>query len=607
MRLVNFSTSIAGSVLISPSLRCWAVPAISWLALSSFAALAQAPPSAGSLLQQIERDRVAPAPLQVAPQSPVVQTPQRTVTGPTVVVSEFVFTGNTVLHSDQLRKALLGYLGRPLGFVELQAAAAEVAQVYREAGWVVQTYLPEQSAEVSIATNPRLGAGASPELTEATGTTPKGVKITIQIVEALFGSARVNEPVHLRMDTSLVLKMVERAQAPGALIRVDAIDRAMLLIGDLPGVAASATLVPGKTDKTTDLLLALADGPLLNGDVAGDNAGGRSTGALRASANLALNGPFRRGDLFTTNLLHTQGSDYVRLGASLPVGTDGWRVGVNAAHLAYRVTASDFAALNAHGTSTSVGAEATYPLVRANQHSLTVGLSADSKRLSNQSAGATTTQYAVNTWSVAFNGSQIDTFGGGGANRAQVALVGGQVNLNGSPNQAADAATSQVAGRFAKLRYLVSRQQALSGEAGLYAQLSGQTADKNLDASEKFYLGGANGVRAYPANEGGGSEGQMVNLELRRNLPGRLGAMVFYDWGHVTLNHNNGFTGAAPLNSYSLQGYGLGANWAPLLGLNLRMVWAHRVGSNPNPTATGRDQDGTLSKSRFWLSATQSF
>jgi len=128
-------------------------------------------------------------------------------------------------------------------------------------------------------------------------------------------------------------------------------------------------------------------------------------------------------------------------------------------------------------------------------------------------------------------------------------------------------------------------------------------ASKNLDSSEKFYLGGAGGVRAYPTNEGGGSEGHMLRLELRKRLPGNLALTGFYDWGAVTVNKDNAITGAASLNHYALQGAGLSLAWATNFGLNLSAMLAHRIGDNPNPTSTGADQDGTLKGNRIWLQA----
>ena len=43
--------------------------------------------------------------------------------------------------------------------------------------------------------------------------------------------------------------------------------------------------------------------------------------------------------------------------------------------------------------------------------------------------------------------------------------------------------------------------------------------------------------------------------------------------------------------------------WQGDNGLNLKAVWARRIGTNPNPTASGNDQDGSLDKNRLWLSA----
>ncbi len=43
--------------------------------------------------------------------------------------------------------------------------------------------------------------------------------------------------------------------------------------------------------------------------------------------------------------------------------------------------------------------------------------------------------------------------------------------------------------------------------------------------------------------------------------------------------------------------------WLAGFGLNLKATWARRIGDNPNPTLAGNDQDGSLTKNRFWLQA----
>ena len=42
-----------------------------------------------------------------------------------------------------------------------------------------------------------------------------------------------------------------------------------------------------------------------------------------------------------------------------------------------------------------------------------------------------------------------------------------------------------------------------------------QLANKNLDSSEKFTLGGIGGVRAYPSGEASGDEGRKISFDLK--------------------------------------------------------------------------------------------
>jgi hemolysin activation/secretion protein len=391
------------------------------------------------------------------------------------------------------------------------------------------------------------------------------------------------------------------------LLNADAIDRAMLLADDLPGVAVAGSLRPGAQANQTELVIKLADEPLRMGDAALDNTGSRATGAERLSANLSFNSPFQQGDLLSANLIHTEGSDYLRVAGSIPVGPHGWRVGANVSSMAYRLVTPEFAALDSKGTSNSTGLEASYPLIRSRLQNLYFNASAEQKHFDNQANGATTTQYQSNALTLSLSGNQFDKLGGGGANSASLALTSGQLDLAGSPNQAADATSTQAEGVFSKLRYSASRQQGITEDISFYAALSGQWASKNLDSSEKFYLGGANGVRAYPSSEGGGAHGQMLNLELRMRLPEGFSVTGFYDYGQVSVNPNNSFTGAPALNDYALKGAGLALAWQGRSGLSLKATWAQRIGDNPNPSATGKDQDGSLVTDRFWLVASLPF
>ena len=544
-------------------------------------AQAQTPPDAGALRQQIEQGRQPVLPRKATPDKPAEPAAMPAQAGIVATVTSFRFAGNTLLSAEQLAPAVAGFLDRPLDHAQLQAAAAAVADAYREAGWVVRAYLPRQDITEGI--------------------------VTIQIVEAVFGGLHFEGDVPRRLSRDRIAELLDAQQKVGAPLNAERLDRALLLIDDLPGIAASGSLREGAAEGETDLALKLADEPLLAGDAALDNTGARSTGRERLTANLGFNSPAGLGDLLTANLAHTQGSDYARMGFTLPAGLDGWRVGANASALDYKLVAPEFSALGARGKSDSAGLEASYAIIRSRLKNLYFNTGADHKSFDNQSGGAVTTRYKVDSFTLGLAGNLFDSFAGGGANSGSLSLIEGRVNLDGSPNQTLDAATTRVAGQFSKLRLAASRQQTVTESVSLFAALSGQSASKNLDSSEKFYLGGAYGVRAYPASEGGGTEGKLLNLELRWRLPAGFNLTGFYDYGHVTVNRNNGFAGAAALNDYSLRGAGLAAAWQSASGPSFKATWARRIGSNPNPTISGNDQDGSSIKNRIWLSASLPF
>jgi hemolysin activation/secretion protein len=306
-------------------------------------------------------------------------------------------------------------------------------------------------------------------------------------------------------------------------------------------------------------------------------------------------------------LLRSSGSEYERVAYSEPVGSAGWRLGVNTSYLNYHVVTAAFAALDARGTSSTAGVEANYPLLRARLDNLYFAVTLDDKRFDNKSNDATTSAYSVRSASAGLYGNLFDSLGGGGANNAAVSIEQGNVDLGESPNETADALTTHTAGAFRKLHFSAARQQSVTTRFSLYASVSGQSASKNLDSSEKFYLGGASGVRAYPPNEGGGTEGVMLNLEARERLPLNFNLSGFFDIGSVQFNKNNDFTGAAVPNRDELKGIGTTIGWTARHGFNVKATVARRIGSNPDATSAGTDQDGSLDKTRFWLQASVPF
>lgn len=537
-------------------------------------------PDAGTLLQQIEQGR-----------EPVLPTPQRPVLPPkpemkprgdlVVPVTRFQFVGNTLLADAALQAAVAPWVNRVLDFSELQKAAAAVAAAYRDAGWVVRTYLPQQEISDGV--------------------------VTIQIIEAVLGSVSIEGAQNTRVREEQIRGLVAAAQRPGQPINSDAIDRALLLMEDLAGVSVKGNLVQGRDEGQTDLGLSLAGKKFVSGEVAADNTGSRATGRNRFTAAVSVASPLRRGDQFSADVIHTRGSDYLRAGWVFPVGGQGWRLGASHSRLQYRVVAPEFAALGLRGRSETYGVEGSYPLIRSRMKNLYFSAKLDRKDYFNETTNAVTSDYGIRVAGFNLFGNLYDSVLGGGYTTGSVGWDAGTLDLTGSPNEAADAAGPRAAGHYRKIRFALSRFQVLTSELSLFGSLTGQRADKNLDSGEKFYLGGVGGVRAYPSSEAGGAEGLLVNLEARYRLPGNAIFTGFYDWGRVTVNKDNDFPGAAAVNSITLKGTGVSVGWTTPQGASLKAIVARRIGNNPNPTATGTDQDGSLDLNRLWWQASLPF
>ena len=531
-------------------------------------------PNAGTLQQQFRRD-LPQLPAEAATPSPA---PAGTipVEGATMVVESFIFRGATLLSKAQLEAAVAPFLNRPLDFNGLQQAAAAVGEAYRTAGWLARVYLPEQEVE--------------------------GNRIILQIIEGSFGKLRQQSEGLSRIDAALPAGYITVVQEPGSLVNTVRLDRALLLLDDLPGVSATGNLVPGEAESETDLVLQLSDEPLFNGQLNLDNQGSRSTGAERFNGQFNFNSPLKQGDQFQGYFSHSEGNDFASLRYSLPFGYSGLRVGINGSYLEYDVIGSEFRAADLAGKSVTWGLDANYPLVRERTRNLYLGAAYENKDYRNDSSVGIQSDYKIDNFTVRLTGNLFDRIGGGGSNFVNLSLTRGELDL-----AALDLAENlRLSRQFSKFNYLISRQQAVSQSISLYVRLSGQWANENLDSAERFYLGGPSGIRAYPLNEGGGDQGQLVNLELRYRARPNLVLTGFYDWGRIEQNKDNNRILANP-NRYELDGAGLSLAWSGPGGLELNATYARRLDDNPNPQANGNDQDGSLDKDRFWLSARLNF
>lgn len=541
-----------------------------------------APFDAGSVRQQIESQRMPTLP-KAAPQTAVTSPPPIQATGGLQVpVKSFRVAGNTLLSAEQLAQVLQTFENQTLDFAGLQRASDAVAAAYRQAGWIVRVYLPEQDVSEGL--------------------------ITLQVVEARFAGNKFEGAPSERVMRSQVEAFFERQQAKGAFLNAEALDRALLLSDDLPGVSVAGTLAPGEVDGETALVLQTTDEPFVYGDMTLDNTGARSTGKERLSVSLNINSPGRRGELLSLSGLHTQGSDYGRVALTVPDGHNGLRLGISASAMNYRVIDGDtgILALNIRGRSSSLGLDWSYPLVRSRLHNLYFTGGLENKGFysdninSNPSTPNSYSDYDTDSLRMGLSGNQFDNWGGGGANSASVQVLWGRLTSMQAHNQ-----IDTIGRTYNKINYSASRQQTLTPAHSLLLSLQGQMATQVLDSSERMFIGGANSVRAYPVSELGGERGQVLTAEWRWRLDSAWVLGAFVDHGRVVDLPD---TASDTRTSLSLRGHGLSASWQGPKGMNAKLTWSHRTGQHPQPvTNTGTDGDGTLKLDRFWLTASVPF
>ncbi len=442
-----------------------------------------------------------------------------------MVLRSVTLTGNSVVAEEALRAALGDVTGKTFDLAGLRDLAERITGVYQASGYpFARAVLPPQDLEQG--------------------------HLRIDVIEGRYGAvqAQGDDGVLVRQATAFLDGL-----RPGSVIANGALERAALLLDDLPGITSAAAMRPGTAAGTGDLIVQVARDKRVSGDVGLDNAGSRYTGKNRVRANVDINSPFLLGDQLSVRALLSEEDLWLgSLGYSLPLGASGLRGNVGYSHTSYAL-AKEFANLHANGTAKVASAGLSYPILRSQKANLTLIATYQSKDLhDNRDSTATYESKSSQSMPVALQFDYRDAFDG--ITYGSVSWTPGKLKLDAGLT-AVDYYKSN--GRFRKVNLDVVRLQSLPAGFSLMAHLSWQQANKNLDSSEKLSLGGASGVRAYPSGEATGDEGGLAQLELRY-AAGAYTPYAFMDAGRITVNAD---PVAASDNRRSLRGSGLGLRY----------------------------------------------
>lgn len=536
----------------------WLVGFIS-LAPVTIQAATPPPPGAGSILQQVQ-PAAPPAPASndtglkiegAASGTPPPSAP--------FLVNALLISGNTLFDTPTLHALVAEAEGRTLTLPELHAFVARLSDYYHAHGYpLARAIVPPQTIASGI--------------------------VRIDIIEARYGQIAVESSSRV---TDHLLHSTLSSLHSGQPIEQSTLDHALLLLSDIPGVAVDATLKPGEAVGTSELAVIAAPTPTVAGSAALDNFGNRYTGRARIGGTLEAIDPLRHGDVLSLSGLSSGGDmNYGRLGYDTLLDGAGTRVGLAYSALHYRL-GDPLSALDAHGTAEVTSLWAKQPLVRSPNLNLYGQLQYDRLQLHDHiDASAIITDRHLGNATASLTGDARDVLLSGGHTGWNVGITRGQVEFDNLAAQAVNAVTARSDGHFTKWTASLDRLQALGPTNSVYVAVSGQWANRNLDASQQLVEGGIYTVRAYDMGALSADTGYLETAELRHDLgaawQGHWQALAFLDSAQLTVDKNPWEAGK---NSATLSGAGVGLNWTGSHRWSAKSAIAARLGATPKLVA----------------------
>jgi hemolysin activation/secretion protein len=553
---------------------------------------AQSTPNAGALQNQLDLQlqRESQAPL-VQPAKPE-QSPPVESRGPKIAITRFSFEGNTLFSNKELDLVVAPWTNKTLQISEIQDATVAIQEFYAAHQRIAQATLPPQEIKDGV--------------------------VLIKIVEGKMGSVIV-EPVDPSTESSRRFSL-ERAKAyikhgvdGEVYINTQTIERAMLLLNEVPGVSAGGAFEPGDGPGLSNFKVKVSDTPWFSGQAAVSNYGSVSTGATQAIANLSLNNISGIGDQINLNAIQSLGSGYVVGNYIMPIGYGGWKLGLQSSYLQY-MTLPNWNSTPSAGSAATFQANTTYALERNQSSNSTVKFSIENRAYNNVQAApviTTLSSYQV-TAANATIGGDLATSGGAIMNYS-VGYVFGHLGIRDLAQSQSDQNGVGTAGAYSKWTYSLTHAQDLGflPDTTWTNSIYGQFANKNLNSSEQIYLGGAYGVRAYPTSQGGGSQGMILSTELMHRLNESWQVGIFGDLGLVRqyVNLYPGWQGLTNANNnYQLADMGITAKYS-YENILLSASLAARIGNNPLYNSSGQqlNVDNAYRSVQAWIRASIPF
>ena len=290
-----------------------------------------------------------------APPPPVAHDPKAR----RFTVNAFHFTGNSVYSEQMLKRLTERFIDLQLNLYDL-SRAADTRNPLLPGEWATRSRAPSCPRRKSIRAS-SASSDRRPAWARSGSRAPRA--------------------------TRRIPRWAPRRAHAGALITSDGLEQDLLLLNDIPGLTARATLEPGKKFGTTDVTIRLEE-RAFSAVVRPNNHGRKEIGQWRVDAGASLNNPLGLGDQLSVYGIYSEHGllKYGRASYSVPVSSRGTRLEAAVSSSDYRVE-GDIAALGVTGDARNREITLTHPLFRTRARSLSMNLGARSTELRQRAFG----------------------------------------------------------------------------------------------------------------------------------------------------------------------------------------------------------------------------
>jgi hemolysin activation/secretion protein len=494
-----------------------------------------------------QRERTIPA----TPSAPDVERAVTAEPGTTgFTLRAVVLEGATAVDSDLLRAVYQDLFDQELTIGDVERIVGAMTRIYRDRGFFLSRAIaPPQDLEAGV--------------------------LRIRIIEGHVTDVAFEGTATADDDFAGYVEPILRDRP----LRLERVERAILLISDLGGIRIRPRLEADDEDEGRYRLVLAIDRPAVDGLVALDNSGSPGAGplqgylALGANAVVGLNERLQLWHATVPNEpkeLRAVGGEYIQ-----PIGSDGLALAVSAS--ASRVHRDrDRDGWRSDSKGRFFGLRAQYPLIRGMRENLWVSTTFDAYRLQQSEDGWLTSSEQIGALRTRVRYSIGD---GSGRETALAAEVSQGLPFLGAshenPNQDPELEGNT---QFSKLTLNLAHDQPLTADVALRIEASGQKAFDRQPYAEEFGLGGGPYLRGYDFSEVAGDDGIAGSVEVRyirtddESWLERLEPFAFFGFGKVWEEDRGGRRMDRALAS---TGIGVRAHLAP--GVRAEIAVAERL------------------------------